>query len=296
MKRRLWRACVGATFAIATAVSGLGSTATAAPMGSANPSIHIPSLSPHACAPNIVVSVPGGVNSDSWVPDNLPHGLYTRDIGQQLRLAQPGRVVDRYASFDSIPGAIQSYEQTRRAGYNVARGLIARDSIACPDAKFSIVGYSLGADIASRLVGDIAHGHGPIPEDRLASAVLIANPNRGVDGVADRGGAPRSTAGAFGALPGGYGAVTDRVLEVCRKDDIVCDTPRAATPVARKLAKAALLTGTNIQPALKAFASLPPASQVVALPELLYGSLIHIDYEAVNGSGIARGFIHSRLA
>lgn len=296
MKRRFWRACVGATFAIATAVSGLGSAAVAAPVGSSQPSMHIPSLSPQHCAPNIVVSVPGGANSYAVMPQSLPHGLYTRDVGVQLRNAEPGRVVDRYASYNSTPGGTGSYEQTRGAGYAIARDLIVRDAAACPKAKFSLVGYSMGADIASRIVRDISQGRGPISEDRLASAVFMANPNRGVEGVAQRGDAPRSSEGAFGELPGGYGKLEDRVLDICRRGDIVCNPFQDATRMARALAKTAILTGSNVLPALQTFGTLPLNVQIFALPILLHGSQMHMDYESINGVGIARGFIHSRLA
>ena len=294
MKHRFARAC--ATLALAvTAVAGGTAAASAQTLGSSN--VGLPDLSSRQCAANMVISVPGGANSSARVPDNVPHGLYTTDVGPQLRNTTGGRVVDHYASFDSLPGGFRNYETVRNGAFKSARNLIARDAAKCPDAKFSIYGYSLGADVASLLVRDIGHGRGPIPVDRLSSAVFMASPNRGVPGVEQLGGAPGHTEGAFGALPGGYGEATDRAVDICRRGDIVCDTPHATSTVAKQLAKTAILTShTNLGAALTSINSLSPADKLVAAPALITGFPIHIDYAAVNGTGLSANYIRSHLA
>lgn len=294
MKLRIARACASLAIAATTLVGGM-TAAGAQPLGSSN--VGMPNLGNNGCAANIIVSVPGGVNTTAGLPDFLPHGLYTSDVAAGLRDSTGGRVVDHYVSFNSFPGGLNSYQQIRQGGYNAARGLIARDAAACPHAKFSIFGYSLGADIASLLVQDIAQGKGPIPLDRLTSGVFLANPNRGVPGVEQRGGAPGNTSGAFGALPGGYGAATDRVVDICRQGDIVCDTPEQTGPLTKELAKTALLSlHNNVMPALDSFNRLSPLDKAVAVPALAIGVSNHTNYFAVNGSGLASSYIRDRLA
>ena len=294
MNRSFSRVLGGVALAVSLVAGGMG-TAGAQSLGSSVPPL--PDPAPNSCAPNILVSVPGGANTVSNAPSNLPLGLYTRTVGAQLRHSTGGRVVDRYASYNSLPGGFRTYEQVRQDAYNSTRNLLARSASECPNAKFSLLGYSLGSDISSLLVRDIAAGRGPISADHLTSAVLIANPNRGVPGVEQQGTAPQHTAGAFGALPGGYGSLNNRVVDVCRQGDIVCDTPANLSPVAGEAAKTALLSfQSNLGPAAASLGRLNPIDQLTAVPTFILGSQIHIDYDAINATGIATEYIRTRLA
>ena len=306
-------AAVGATAAITGTVGMNVSSSTGATAQAQLPSLpglplnHVSigssqvgtSLAPRGCAPHIVVNVPGGANTAANLPETLPVGAYTAEVGSQLRVNHPGKVVDRYASFSSIPGGAYSYEQTRTNGYQKARTLIAREAAHCPQATFSIIGYSMGSDIASRIVNDIAYGRGPIAANRLDSAVMIANPNRSAHGdVAQAGGAPR-TDGAFGELKGGYGKLNDRVLEICRRGDLVCDTPRSAAPLTKAFARSAILTGFSPWAQAKSTIDrLDPREQAAfyaGIPNLIVGQGIHVNYQAVNGSGLAVRYIDRHL-
>lgn len=272
-----------------------GSTAGMNPLGTGGNGILAANSS--ACAPNIVVNIPGGANSYGFLPENYPHGANVKDVGKNLRAANPGRVIDRYASYNSIPGGIHSYNQTRQNGYNRAWNILARDAVHCPNAKFSLVGYSMGADIASRITQAISADRGPISADRLSSAVFIANPNRGVAGVAQAGNAPRHTKGAFGGLPGGYGKLAGRVLDICRKGDVVCDTPDSASHLSTAVAKVAVLAGNvNVGEIADAVNAMTVRQRFTALPEFINGSIIHTNYYAIGGPAIAQSYIQARLA
>lgn len=288
------RGLCSVTVLVASAIAGGGAgTAMAEPVGSSG--LDVPVLSPAGCADNIVIGIPGGGNTVSFLPNTFPQGPYVRDVGENLRATSGGRVIDRYVPYHSIPGGTASYQQARQSGYDQARNLLAQDATQCPQASFSIVGYSMGADVGSHLVHDIALGLGPIPQERLGSAVLIANPHRVVNGVANAGGAP-STMGAFGPMAGGYGVASDRVLEVCRAGDIVCDTPAFAAPIARALASAALFSGvTSYGPAIAAFLRLPLGEQITAIPRFLAGSQNHMNYYPVAADRVAADFIRARL-
>ena len=257
------------------------------------------SMAPRGCAPHIVVNVPGGANTTNNLPERLPVGANTARIGEGLRAKHPGRVIDRYVSYHSTPGGTQSYEQIRNKGYTIARGLIAREAANCPNATFSLVGYSMGADIASRIVNDVAHGRGPVAANRFDSAVMIANPNRSAEGeVEQAGGAPR-TDGAFGELPGGYGELGDRVLEICRRGDLVCDTPHSAAPLTKAFARSAILTGfapwIQAQATINRLSPQEQAAFYTSLPKLFNGQFIHMSYGAINASGTAIGYLDRHL-
>ncbi|WP_181645857.1 cutinase family protein [Corynebacterium heidelbergense] len=226
-------------------------------------------------------------------------GAYSRDVGTRLRITAPNRVIDRYVGYDSIPGGAYTYEQTRDNGLTTARAALAQAAKACPNAKFAVFGYSMGADIGARLAQEIGQGKGPIPADRLTSAVLMANPNRGVPGVQQAGGAG-ATEGAYGALPGGYGSVTNRVLDICRAGDIVCDTRDSGRLLAQVFAQTAILALKLPVDQLNAnVAKLPPQEQInfyTQLPANALGTILHTDYYTVNGSGLATDYITSHLA
>lgn len=280
----------------ASAQSAMGSLPS---VGSSGP-VYAPNLDSRHCAANVVVTVPGGANTAGSYANNFPMGAYSRDLGVRMRTANPGRVVDRYVAYDSFPGFQRTYEQQRDGGLAAARTLLARDAAACPNAKFALFGYSMGADIASRLTQEIAQGRGPIPASRFTSAVFMANPNRGVNGIAQAGGAARSE-GAFGALPGGYGDFSGKVLEICGRGDLVCDTPRSASLLARAFAETAILTN-GFAPAAdltSGFQKLPADQKARffgELPLMLAGMFRHTDYATNNGVGIAAGYLQDRLA
>ncbi|RAV31847.1 cutinase family protein [Corynebacterium heidelbergense] len=303
MLRRLGAALLASTGIAASALAVTAAAPAAAPQaqaqipGSSALTPYLPSV-PGRCAPNIVINIPGGANTFGSSPDNLPMGAYSRDVGTRLRLAAPDRVIDRYVGYDSIPGGAYTYEQTRDNGLNTARAALAQEAAACPNSKFALFGYSMGADIGARLTQEISQGKGPIAQERLTSAVFMANPNRGVPGVQQAGGAG-PTEGAYGALPGGYGPVTNRVLDICRPGDIVCDTRDSGRLLAQVFAQTAILALKLPVDQLNAnVAKLPPQEQInfyTQLPANALGTILHTDYYTVNGSGLATDYITSHL-
>jgi hypothetical protein len=172
------------------------------------------------CEPNIVVIVPGGGQSAPGLPDNLPVGAYTSDLG--ARLEKFGTSTTRTVGYDTVPFVSRAYTESRADGVAKTRQLIARTAAECPSSSISLAGYSLGADVASRVAADIGHGRGPIDVDRFGSAAVISSPNRGADSV--EGGSARGGEGVFGALPGGYGELAGRVMDVCDRNDYICNS------------------------------------------------------------------------
>lgn len=179
------------------------------------------------CAAHYLVAVPGGANTAEGIPDFVPHGGNVFMTGILTRVGTAGEIQPLWVSYPSTPFATTEYEKSKAGGLKRARTTVSKLANACPDAKFSFTGYSLGADIAATLTSDIANGRGPINPERVSGVALFANPHQGGNGaVLSRGTSPDSR-GSLGSLPDGYGVLGPRVLEICRTDDLVCSMREA---------------------------------------------------------------------
>lgn len=179
------------------------------------------------CAAHYLVAVPGGANTAEGIPDFVPHGGNVFMTGILTRVGTAGEIQPLWVSYPSTPFATTEYEKSKAGGLKRARTTVSKLANACPDAKFSFTGYSLGADIAATLTSDIANGRGPINPERVSGVALFANPHQGGNGaVLSRGTSPDSH-GSLGSLPDGYGVLGPRVLEICRTDDLVCSMREA---------------------------------------------------------------------
>lgn len=217
MKLKKIAAAVGAALALAT-------SAVAAPAASAQPVVPNPRalLQQQGCSPHYLIAMPGGGNTVPGIPDFVPHGGNVFMTGILTSTNTAGAIKPVYVSYPSFPFATMEYPKASQGGLNTARATVAKLARSCPNAKFSFTGYSLGADIAARLTGDIAAGRGPIPPERVSGVALFANPYQGGNGAVLSYGTSPHSRGSLGSLPGGYGVLGPRVLEICRPDDMVC--------------------------------------------------------------------------
>ncbi|MBL7284852.1 cutinase family protein [Corynebacterium godavarianum] len=222
--------------AVATALIALAPTAAAADE-QAVPAPIQPSdnagqlVEQQGCTDQYLIAIPGGANTAPGIPNAVPHGGNVFLTGIFTQLGTGGTVQPLWVSYSATPFAANNYYASSADGYNETVRTVKRLSASCPGATFSFTGYSLGADIASRLMRDIAHGNGPITPDRVDSAALFANPYQGGNGaVLSRITAPESR-GALGELKGGYGELGERVLEICNPRDIVCSTDAQYRPL-----------------------------------------------------------------
>ncbi|HIW90555.1 MAG TPA: cutinase family protein [Candidatus Corynebacterium avicola] len=206
---------------LATATLGLAAAVgapAASALGSSNGTVATPNIP--RCESDIVVLVPGGGNTVPGLPDNFPVGAYVSDLGAMVE--KLGYSTSRTVSYNAAPFVETAYTESRADGVAKTRQLVAQTAAQCPSSTISLAGYSLGADVASRVVADIANGSGPIDSDKFGSAALISNPNRSPETVP--GGSARGNEGVFGALDGGYGELTDRVMDVCNSADYICNS------------------------------------------------------------------------
>lgn len=201
--------------ALAVTLAGVPAAAAG---GYSNGFVATPSLP--RCESNIVVLVPGGGNTTRGMPESLPVGAYTSDLGAMVE--KPGTSASRTVAYSSMPFVATPYTKVRADGISQTRSLMARTAARCPSSTLSLAGYSLGADVASHVAADIGFGRGPVPADRFGSAVLISNPNRST--VTAQAGGATGGQGVFGPLAGGYGEVGDRVMDVCNTSDYICNS------------------------------------------------------------------------
>lgn len=209
--RNVLAACVAALSVIATATT----TAEAQP------------FKQQGCSAHYLVAVPGGANTAEGIPDYVPHGGNVFMTGILTKLGTAGEIDPVWVSYRSTPFAATPYKQASATGYNKARATVTRLANACPDARFSFTGYSLGADIAARLTSDIAHGRGPIAPEKVSGVALFANPYQGDNGAVLSHGTSPHARGSLGSLPEGYGELGPRVLEICNAGDLVCNMNEA---------------------------------------------------------------------
>ncbi|PAT05712.1 hypothetical protein CKJ81_07595 [Corynebacterium hadale] len=228
-RSRLAAAVLAALIALAPTAAAADEQAVPAPI---QPSDNAGQLvEQQGCTDQYLIAIPGGANTAPGIPNAVPHGGNVFLTGIFTQLGTGGTVQPLWVSYSATPFAANNYYASSADGYNETVRTVKRLSASCPGATFSFTGYSLGADIASRLMRDIAHGNGPITPDRVDSAALFANPYQGGNGaVLSRITAPESR-GALGELKGGYGELGERVLEICNPRDIVCSTDAQYRPL-----------------------------------------------------------------
>ncbi|PAT07509.1 cutinase family protein [Corynebacterium hadale] len=228
-RSRLAAAVAAALIALAPTAAAADEQAVPAPI---QPSDNAGQLvEQQGCTDQYLIAIPGGANTVPGIPNAVPHGGNVFLTGIFTQLGTGGTVQPLWVSYSATPFAANNYYASSADGYNETVRTVKRLSASCPGATFSFTGYSLGADIASRLMRDIAHGNGPITPDRVDSAALFANPYQGGNGaVLSRITAPESR-GALGELKGGYGELGERVLEICNPRDIVCSTDAQYRPL-----------------------------------------------------------------
>jgi Cutinase len=137
-----------------------------------------------------------------------------------------------------------SYNDSRAEGTKAAVNAIAEMNSKCPLTSYVIVGFSQGAVIAGDIASDIGNGRGPVDEDLVLGVTLIADGRRQTGVGQDIGPSPPgegaeitlrevpmlSTLGLTmtGPRPGGFGALNDRVNEICGAGDLICAAPEEA--------------------------------------------------------------------
>lgn len=227
------------------------SPSTSAPPSASRPR---PEFQDASCPDVQMVSVPGTWESS---PQMDPLNPVQFPIALLLNVTNPIR-----ADFDNSRLAVwttpytaqfhnpfaadgqMSYDDSRAEGYTKTVDFMREVNNRCPLTSYVIVGFSQGAVIAGDIASDIGNGRGPVDQDLVLGVTLIADGRR-QEGVGIEVGPNPPGHGAeitlhevpmlgpmglsmTGARDGGFGALNDRVNQICAEGDLICAAPSEA--------------------------------------------------------------------
>jgi hypothetical protein len=137
-----------------------------------------------------------------------------------------------------------SYNDSRAEGKQRTVDFITEVNARCPLTSYVLAGFSQGSIIAGDIASDIGNGRGPVDQDLVLGVTLIADGRR-QEGVGKEVGPNPPGHGAeitlaevpmlstmglamTGPRDGGFGALNDRVNQICAKGDLICAAPSEA--------------------------------------------------------------------
>ncbi|MEO9327652.1 cutinase family protein [Gordonia aurantiaca] len=128
----------------------------------------------------------------------------------------------------------RTYADSKATAIANASKVLADRAEADPDLRFTITGYSQGADAAGDLAAAIGNGKGPIPPDRVVAVGLLADPGNGTEGQKIIGPSARGI-GIADPRPEGMGELSGRVTSICHPADLYCSIDKRRHPVLGKI-------------------------------------------------------------
>ncbi|KXX58781.1 cutinase family protein [Rhodococcus sp. LB1] len=123
-----------------------------------------------------------------------------------------------------------TYADSKIDALTKATAVLTDIASRCTNTKFTITGYSQGADAAGDLASGIGNDHGPVPADRVLAVGLLADPGAGTQGSAIVG--PRTSGeGIADPRPQGMGTLSGRVASICDPGDLYCSIRKGDNPL-----------------------------------------------------------------
>lgn len=233
-----------------------------------------PAFQDASCPDVFMIAIPGTWESspsdNPLNPDQFPIALLlnvTRPIQQQFGAERVQVYTVPYtAQFHNPLSADNqiSYNDSRAEGTRAAVRALTDVNNRCPLTSYVIVGFSQGAVIAGDIASDIGNGRGPVDEDLVLGAALIADGRRQPGVGQDIGPTPPGqgaeitlsevpTLSALGLTmsgerPGGFGALNNRTFQVCAAGDLICAAPQSAFNIGNLPSTLEVLAGGAGQP------------------------------------------------
>ncbi|WP_413768770.1 cutinase family protein [Rhodococcus pyridinivorans] len=185
---------------------------------------------PTTCAATFNLFIPGTWETDENADPSQPVGML-RPIADALENTH-GSAVEVYTlpymarAFDNG----HTYADSKADAVSKAKQVLADVANSCPRTKFTMIGYSQGADAAGDIASDIGNGTGPIDASRVLAVGLLADPGAGTKGAATVG--PRTSGqGIADPRPQGMGALSGRVASICDPGDLYCSIEKGTSPL-----------------------------------------------------------------
>ena len=153
------------------------------------------------------------------------------------------------AVYIEYPANMNSYEDAVNAGVDNTETVMRSIHASCPDTKFSIVGYSEGADVARRVAMEVGNQDGQdgsydiLDPASVVGVVILADAGRnlgggpfpgaenefrnpdGFDLAYQSGQSGTSGRGALPGTSGSFGALDGKVASFCSEGDLTCSAP-----------------------------------------------------------------------
>ena len=208
----------------------LVATATVASGGVLLTAPAIAQAAPTPCASTFNLFIPGTWETDENADPSQPVGML-KPVADALENTH-GSAVEVYTlpymarAFDNG----HTYADSKADAVSKAKQVLADVANSCPRTKFTMIGYSQGADAAGDIASDIGNGRGPIDASRVLAVGLLADPGAGTKGSATVG--PRTSGqGIADPRPQGMGALSGRVASICDPGDLYCSIEKGSSPL-----------------------------------------------------------------
>ncbi|MBC2592497.1 cutinase family protein [Rhodococcus aetherivorans] len=185
---------------------------------------------PSDCAATFNLFIPGTWETDEHADPSRPVGMLA-PVAEALQRAH-GAAAEVYTlpymarAFDNG----HTYADSKADALRRAEHVLSTSAERCPGTRFTITGYSQGADAAGDLAAAIGHHQGPIPAERVLAVGLLADPRAGTDGAVVVG-PPASGDGIADPRPQGMGALSGRVASICDPGDLYCSIDKGSNPL-----------------------------------------------------------------
>lgn len=231
------------------------------------------------CTDYTYIGVPGTSETNETRDPDTTTGRYVGAFGVELESDNVRSVWVPYPSRD----VTTSYTTSRAIGTATTVKLMDTISQACPDTQYLLAGYSQGADAITGVLESIAAGAGPVSEDKISRAVLLANPVRWESAVEYYGTARPDGRGLLATGARDFGSID--VVEICNEGDVWCDSATTHQIVGPVGAEPSLSGAVGIAGDVIHSETLwEDLDEMVRFA--LDGSALHIDYEnaSVDGS------------
>ncbi|MDG3013324.1 cutinase family protein [Speluncibacter jeojiensis] len=170
-------------------------------------------------------------------------------VNAPAAVAKPGSYAALYIAY---PADMDSYENAVDTGVANTESVMRQIQAACPNTKFSVVGYSEGADVARRVAMDVGHQQAPadghyaiVDPAHVLGVVILADNGRttgqgpfpgaknpfsnpdGFDKTYQTGTTAASGQGAMTDTGGDdFGALNGRIASFCSDGDLTCAAPQ----------------------------------------------------------------------
>ncbi|ROZ52818.1 cutinase family protein [Rhodococcus sp. WS1] len=190
----------------------------------------IANAAPANCAATFNLFIPGTWETSDTADPDQPVGML-KPVADALK-SEHGKQAEIYTlpymarAFDNG----HTYADSKADAIAKSKQVLSEIKNSCPNTKFTIIGYSQGADAAGDLASEIGNGKGPVDASQVLAVGLLADPGAGTKGSAVVG--PRTSGqGIADPRPQGMGALSGRVASICDPGDLYCSIEKGSSPL-----------------------------------------------------------------